>query len=351
MTAGRRQRQRAGRRVLAAVLASGLTLGSAADCATGPVRYQGVNLGAGSFGSKKIPGVAGKDYRYPTADEASPFLAIGMNAVRVPILWERIQPIPLQDLDKAELRRLDESLARLDGFALVIIDVHNYAAYRGKKLTGTDGAERLSDLWSRLARHYRSRKNIAFGLMNEPNGISAREWRGIAEAGIAAIRATGARNMILMPGTSWSGAHSWMKGGAESNAAVLAGLSDPADNLVFEMHQYFDSDSSGTGPSCITPQQATARLDDATRWLRQEHARGLLGEFGASADPACLAVLDQVLTKLDRNADVWIGWTYWAAGDWWGKYFFNVQPAKSVDKPQFAVLREHVPARGRNTKR
>jgi endoglucanase len=31
-----------------------------------------------------------------------------------------------------------------------------------------------------------------------------------------------------------------------------------------------------------------------------------------------LAALDQTLKYISENSDVWIGWTFWAAGAWWG---------------------------------
>jgi endoglucanase len=47
-----------------------------------------------------------------------------------------------------------------------------------------------------------------------------------------------------------------------------------------------------------------------------------------------------------QNRDVWIGWTYWAAGAWWPKdYFTSVQPLNGADRPQMNVLIKHV-ARG-----
>lgn len=325
-----------------------ITLDPAADApsATGPrkpahPRYTGVNIATGGFASKRIPGRYGFDYFYPKPQETAPFAAAGMNAIRVPVLWERLQPRPNAPIDAAELARLDESIAGLGGFGLIILDVHNYAKYRGQRLDQIDprGAM-LADLWTRLARHYAGDKRIAFGVMNEPNGLSATAWRPIAEASLQAIRATGARNLVLVPGTNWSGAHSWTKG-SDSNGEALKTLVDPANNMAFEMHQYPDADSSGTHQECVSPKAAAQAFDSATTWLRANKARGFLGEFGASSDPNCLAALDAVLGTLDAGSDVWLGWTYWAGGALWGPYMYSVQPDKTGDKPQMSILIRH----------
>ena len=47
-----------------------------------------------------------------------------------------------------------------------------------------------------------------------------------------------------------------------------------------------------------------------------------------------------MLAFIEQNGDVWLGWTWWAAGAWWKPgYPFNVQPGKDgSEKPQMALL-------------
>ncbi len=44
-----------------------------------------------------------------------------------------------------------------------------------------------------------------------------------------------------------------------------------------------------------------------TDWLREGGYRGFLGEFGGSEDPRRLAAMDDLLTHLGANAEVWLG--------------------------------------------
>lgn len=312
------------------------------------LQYAGVNLAGAEFKASQKPGTLFKDYTYPSEKDFDYFASKGMNVVRLPFLWERLQPQPRGAFDAAQLKLLQKTVENASKRGItVLLDVHNYAQYRGQQI----GSEAVpvavfTDLWARLAREpaFANNKQVMFGLMNEPHDMGATEWARIAQAGIDAIRAAGAQNLILVPGTAWSGAHSWgsrVAGRGTSNGDALAKLKDPANRLVFEAHQYLDKDSSGTKPECGDDQNiGVRRLEGFTRWLRENGKTGFLGEFGASPDPACLAALDRMLAYIQDNGDVWRGWSYWAAGGWWPpSYMFNVQPDKQGnDKPQMAVL-------------
>ncbi|ATI80048.1 glycosyl hydrolase family 5 [Sphingobium yanoikuyae] len=310
-------------------------------CAEPPL--SGINLAGGEFNSGRKPGIFGKDYIYPDTRTAAPFVAMGMKIVRVPILWERIQPVPLQPLSAAEQARLDKVVAILAPFRIIILDIHNYGANGGQRLDQSpDGSAKLADLWRRLAEHYRGNRQVAFGLMNEPNGMAPARWRSMVDESVVAIRKAGARNMLFVPGSNWTGAHSWIAGGRASNAAAFQHFRDPAGNYAIEMHQYLDSDSSGMKAQCEAPPVIQRRMEAATKWLRDNRHKGFLGEFGAPANAACLDSLDALLKHLDANADVWMGWAYWAGGPWWGaNYPMSLQPVQGKARPQAAIVAKY----------
>ena len=304
----------------------------------------GVNFAGAEFGSTRIPGKVNKDYVYPREPDIDYFLDQGANTIRLPFRWERLQLNLNWELEPRELALLDRTVSYVTGRGgYVVLDPHNYARYFGKDI-GSDQVPltAFASFWAALADHYKDNPRVIFGLMNEPHRIHADEWRIAAEAAIGAIRATGAENLILVPGTYWSGAHSWTKNfGSISNAHAFRDLTDPADNMAFEVHQYFDGDSSGTSDECVSETVGSDALEEFTQWLRDHNQRGFLGEFGASVDPVCLAALDRTLQYISENSDVWIGWTYWAAGAWWGDYMFSVHPAAGGDTPQMKILKEH----------
>lgn len=316
-----------------AILLAALAVPAAAGQLTG------VNLAGAEFGGPN--GVHGRDYVYPSRTEMQAFQDRGVSLFRVPVRWERLQPELNKALAASEMDRLDDVIEFATGKGIsVIIDVHNYGRFGPDTIGTPDVPEAtLRDLWVRLARRYKGNPKVIFGLMNEPVRIGADEWAAIASDVTAGIRATGAKNLVLVPGAYWSGAHSWIKPMRvnPSNAAAFAGFVDPGNNFAFDMHQYFDAYSSGSSPVCVAPEQAAARLAIATNWLRANRQRAMLTEFGAGASPECLAALKTALQHLTNNPE-WIGWTAWASSAWFSSYPLNLYPLKTPLPPQLKVL-------------
>jgi endoglucanase len=304
--------------------------------------YKGVNLAGAAFAPTVLPGIYGQNYIFPTPAEISYFTGEGMNIFRLSIAWERLQPRLAGPLDPDELQRLIAFITAANRrHAAVIIDIHNYGAYRGIPVGQSPVSNAaFADLWRRVALNFGGNDGVIFGLMNEPQIAQIGTWKDAVQKAIDAIRRTGAGNRILVSGTQWDGAAGFP---AISGASLLT-LQDPDRRLIFEVHQYFDTDSSGTAPGCISAAQAIGRLVPFTQWLRVNRQHGFLGEFGVSPQPQCLRVLNQVLAYLKTNADLWSGWTYWAAGPVWGDYMFSIEPGPITQHPQMRVLEKYLAA-------
>ncbi len=228
----------------------------------------------------------------------------------------------------------------------VILDPHNFARY-GTSVVGVDFDVALfADLWRRLAGLFAANDRVSFGLMNEPHDLPTETWLTAANAALAAIRQAGAGNLVLVPGNGWTGAHNWTVTSCSSctpSSAVMSGVVDPANRFAFELHQYLDSDSSGTGTTCSSETIGPERMALATDWLRQGGYRALLGEFGAPANDTCLKAIDNLVAYVGQNSDVWLGWAVWAGGPWWGESPLTVQPrANGQERPQMTVLRRYL---------
>jgi endoglucanase len=322
----------------------------AAHAADSSVRYTGVNIAGGDFTPNRVPGEYGRDYIYPDPQTVAYFAAKGMNIIRVPALWERLQHQLGGDLDSKEMGLLDAVISDAASKQMrVILDVHNYAAYHGAML----GSQRLptsalGDLWRRIAEHYKNNETVFFGLMNEPNNLSTETWLEAANIAIAEIRKTGATNLILVPGNGWSSARSWVAGNyGTPNGDLMLDVKDPANNFAYEVHQYFNADWTGTSADCRSTDIGIATLSPVTQWARQHRQRVFLGEFGVGSDRTCLDALDRVIRFMNENSDVWLGWTYWAGGSWWpDDYFASVQPLGGKDRPQMGILAQHATANG-----
>ena len=333
----------------ALLLAAIIGLPSAAGAkAAEPLCLQGVNLSGAEFGEGR--GTYGKDYIYPSAATVDYFAGKGMNAVRLPFKWERLQPRLRKGFDAQELKRLRAAVALVRGRGMsIVLDPHNYARYNGEVIgSAAVPVAAFADFWQRLAKEFSGDRAVLFGLMNEPYDMPAPQWLDAANGAIAAIRKAGAKNLILVPGTQWTGAHSWraeIDGG--SNAEVMSGVRDPLDRYAFEFHQYLDGDFSGTHGDCPKSAEAAAAIADVSAWLRERGKQGFLGEFGVPASRECREGLAGLMNALEKNRDAWIGWTYWAAGDWWpASEALNIQPTPEGDRPQLATLSEAM-ARGK----
>jgi hypothetical protein len=189
-----------------------------------------------------------------------------------------------------------------------------------------------------MATAFKADPNVIFGLMNEPNAQTPQQWAQADNAAIAAIRQAGAGQEILVPGTDWTGA--WSRVSSGNSAAINPStISDPLHNYAFEVHQYLDSDGSGTNYGPITdPTIGASRLAAVTQWAEQTGAKLFLGEFGVPGDSQSLAAMQAMLSYMEQNASAWQGATYWAGGAWLGSYPFSIEPQKGQDAPQMTVL-------------
>ncbi len=291
------------------------------------------------------------DYTYPSTKEIEYYVSKGFGIMRMPFDISRAYPTPYSPLNLTEIiyMRLTVDHALSKGM-YVILDPHNFGfIYDGrtgaKREIGVDdeGTKMFADFWGRMGAMYKNFPNVFFGLMNEPNQQTAAQWYSGAVPAIKAIRDAGANQTILIPGSAWTGAHTWISSG---NAAAWAGFEgDPKKNFAFEMHQYLDSDSSGTHNTCVA--NSSASLEAATNWLATNKFKGFLAEFGWSTDSSCTNEGPPFMDYISAHSDVWMGWTWWCGGPWYpSTYMYMLDPISFtppiVDRPQMAVLLAHL---------
>ncbi|MCD2173832.1 glycoside hydrolase family 5 protein [Rhizobium sp. C4] len=317
------------RGLLALLVSASMAAPASATC------FRGINLSGAEFNGRGAR--INVDYTYPSQKIIDYFASKKLNTVRLPILWERLQPVLNQPFDPDELGRLKTSVDQMRKAGLgVIIDPHNFATYNDIQIgTRVVSYADFADFWRRVAAEFGNRDGIYFGLMNEPFHMPATQWLPGAQAAIDAIRETGAKNLILVPGVEWTSAREW----AKFSAAEMIKVTDPGDNFAYEFHQYLDSDFSGTHAACDRAADALKAIGDVTEWMRTNKRRGFLGEFGGSGQPECLKGIADMVGKMNAAKDVWLGWTYWVAGDWWpATEINNITPTKDGDRPQLASL-------------
>ncbi len=325
--------------------------------------YTGVNLSGAEFGQTNLPGVYNTDYTYPTDAEVDYFISKGLNTFRLPFRWERLQQSQNATLDPTELARMTSFVdyATSKG-AYVLLDPHNFARYYPMPASNFQGSSvgvvggdvpnsAFANFWSQVATDFKSNNHIIFNLMNEPANLNTDQWVGAANAAISAIRATGAQNLILVPGNRFTGAWTWntSDSNGRSNAAAMLDIVDPGNNFAFDVHQYFDSDGSGTHSTIANNDKniGVSRLTALTNWLHANNRKAFLGEFAVANSIIgnnSNQIGDEVVTNMlnymnsPANSDVWLGWAWWGGGPWWGNYMFALDPSNGVDRPAMTLL-------------
>lgn len=316
------------------------------DCLSAS-RLTGVNMAGGEFNSSRLPGEYNRDYIYPRQSDLEFVAAQGANLIRLPFRWERLRPDLTQGLDSAELARLQSLASQAKSLGLcLLLDMHNYGAYYGTPLTSRfnlgdqaiDLQAAFVDTWRLIAKAFTQPDSVAFGLMNEPAHLGLHDWNLLARQTLTQLRRDGSSNWIMVGGGGWNGLHSWFNSSdGYSNADDLMDLRDPLGRMAIELHQYADSDYSGTSPSCQPPELFEPLFARVTDWAKANQQQLFLGEFGFAASAQCDPTFKQFLQLMKSSP--WLGWSYWAGGRWWSaSYPFALNTDLEAPSPQWAVL-------------
>ncbi|KAF2799838.1 glycoside hydrolase family 5 protein, partial [Melanomma pulvis-pyrius CBS 109.77] len=299
------------------------------------ILYAGVNSAGGEFAQQNLPGAFGVDYQFINQSAIDFFLDQGVNTIRVTFLMERMCPLEtglgstFNESYFSEFEKAVNYITMRGGYA--VLDAHNYMRYNDPSMQPSSGSiignssdpkasttAQLASFWTELSTRFVQNPNVIFGLMNEPHDMPTELILTNDQAMIDAIRKAGAQQLILVPGNGFTGAQRWLNStcaGCKPNAEVLTAIQDPRNNFAFDMHLYFDNDTSGTHEECTLA--APANLIPVTDWLSEHNYTAFLSEFGAGSNPTCFQTLNNTLLWMEEHAQ-FIGWTYWAAGPLWG---------------------------------
>jgi aryl-phospho-beta-D-glucosidase BglC (GH1 family) len=301
---------------------------------TAGVRFRGINRAGPEFGNEWSGWTGQSFYTWPTATELSAELAYldaaGFNMIRLPISWERLQHTlngPFNAAYETQLKRVIGTITAAGFYC--ILDLHNYNRYAVGTHTGDQADAQLTtyvqhvlgdgtltnahviDVWKKLGSLFKDNARVQFNLMNESHDfpITSDAYVGMINEVVAAIRSTGATNMVIVPNSRASDiTHfgNYSPNGGSDDFTALRGLVDPAKNLALDMHQYLTGTvSSGT-------QYVGLNFEKVTSWARANGFRCYLTELGVDpAKPYAKENITSLLAYLDANADVWIGWSPW----------------------------------------
>ncbi|KAI9707982.1 MAG: Endoglucanase gh5-1 [Bogoriella megaspora] len=277
------------------------------------LQFLGVSESVAEFGTA-IPGTWGKDFYFPSTSTIQTLISQGFNTFRVPFMMERmaVGSLTAPISSNAYFKNYSDTINFItNAGAYAVIDPHNYGRYQGNIIQSTAD---FGTFWTNLATPFKSNSRVIFDTNNEYHDMDQNLVLNLNQAAITAIRGTGATSQyIFAEGNSWTGAWTW-----NVTNDNLKSLNDPSNKLVYEMHQYLDSDGSGTSATCVDSNIGVNRVVGATNWLRQNGKKGIIGEFAGGENSVCQTAVKGLLDHLKANSDVWLGGVVWAAGPWWG---------------------------------
>src|SRR5262245_33290259 len=171
-----------------------------------PQLLAGVNIAGLEFTSSKLPGKLHTDYPAPDPAEIDYYHARGASTLRLPFLWERLQPTLGGALDSPYLALIDAVVDQAQSLGMtVVLDAHQYGRRRVDGTPVIIGATpavtsaHFASFWRQLAVRYRN-KPVIYNLTNEPHDQEKELLVSVQNEAIAAIRNAGATQLVPASG-------------------------------------------------------------------------------------------------------------------------------------------------------
>jgi Cellulase (glycosyl hydrolase family 5)/Concanavalin A-like lectin/glucanases superfamily len=327
--------------------------------------WTGYNIAGLEFSDNVVPGVVGQNYPgYVGRKYAKWCYDNGINAVRLPILLERLIPTAYGQVASAYSQIIKDFLKDCQDYGIkCFIDIHNYGFYNfgvdGKIAWGkTVGSSTYSvdlhkDFYQKIFTEFDSFASLEGYMYNEPRDLlvdtnpsnykTTSTCRVFQQAALDKLRALGSTKWYGWTTDNWGGIHNIVpyKWGANFDLP----WSDPLEKTFLDLHYYHDfypnsgaSHSGGFGADAsagvhrpFTRDEAIATINPVIIRLNQinETRKGNgftpvpmnISEFGtpytntsnAIAGSDYMKTFEDVLAIFRANN---VGFFYFAIGDW-----------------------------------
>ena len=231
-----------------------------------------------------------------------------INVVRVPLnenCWLGINGVATQYGGANYRAAIKGFVSRLQAQGLyVILDLHVAAPGTTKSTEIIKMADRdhAPAFWTSVANTFKSNRGVIFDLYNEPHDISWACWKngcmvdGYQAAGmtelLAAVRNTGASNVVLLGGLQWS---------LDLSGWLANRPTDPKNQLAASQHSYDFASCAGT--TCRNKVRAVK--------AKFPVVAGEMGDSDCNHD-----YIDSMMAFYDSIKVSYLGWTWNAGGGW-----------------------------------
>lgn len=305
----------------------------------------GVNLSAATFSAEVQPGKNGVNYLFPAEQYFKEWSARGVKTVRLPILWERLQPTFYTELNSEYAGLVTQTLGFAQKYGIrIALDLHGFARFNNQLIGSPEvPLKAFTDVTGRMALRW-GRHPALFGydLNNEPYNTNG-TLTSIMQAGVDGVRRYDNVNYVILEGEQFSSAPEWQN---LSGNALLA-VKDPANRTLYSAHTYLDRNNSGTydhpnDTGVQDPMVGVNRLKPFVEWLKINNKQGFVGELGIPYNnPNWLEPFDNALKYLADNC---VPVTLWAAGPAWGDYILSLEPRNGEETASWKVASKYAQA-------
>ena len=325
-----------------------------------PDYLRGVNVFTMAYASSdpRYPGEPASTYR---------FLARrGHELVRLPFYWSQVQRSLGGPLDPTGIEALADEVNRATAAGLkVVISMHNSCRFPmpDSRARCGDGISRrqLTDVWVKLSRRFgEDRGVIAYDIMNEPYAIEPPVWESYSQAVVDGVRKRGDTKLVWIEPSGYSAPKDFVQ------RHPRAWIDDPAGKVMYSAHQYFERSGGYSRGFEFDSYDTSPVIDELqwfTGWLRDNGARGSIGEIGWPSSQRSDSweqwnELAEEWFQIADQAGLWV--TYFPATSAYDEHQaayeapangLNPIPGVSVARSQAKVIERHPSRRSKPTGR
>jgi endoglucanase len=270
-----------------------------------------------------------KDY---TKNPESNYIKVqntGFSHVKLAFDWQALEPTLNEPFNPEYLNHIKEQVATAKRHNLkVVLDMHNFGRRGGEEKGQVIGkqisVEQFADTWARLSNEFQNEDGIiAYNLMTEPfempvpttpqNYLTNSTATQMYQKAVDVIRSQGDKKTLIVQLDQWASIANFT---ANYGSDPKPWISDPENNIMYEVHHYFDKDRSGYYKGEGTTPKTTFEeiRDEATpylEWCKRNNIKAYIGEIGIPNTPAWQIMLAKYLTFI-KTYDA--NWTYWTMG-------------------------------------
>ena len=275
-----------------------------------PIPTPSTNFSMGVTFTSAIAGIVGgthgdpeTGYVYPTEAQLDYYKYKGLNLVRLPVRWERIQTSLNAPLNEAEVQRLTSFLASAQARGIKVV-VTLYSPERvNSNLIGTPNFPIViwQDIFTRLGALLKDNAAVqGIELASKPN-LTNGTWPDLAQRALNQLRDAGFEKIVFIPGNCAARASTF----AQCNQDLL--IEDPLNKYVFTSVVYFDADESGNYAESYDregayPMIGVDRVQSFLSFIEERAVRGMVTEYAVpETDARWNVALDRLLYELTQK--------------------------------------------------